>query len=145
MRFGQAADLHRSRLATAWRAGDLGGFGDVGRHRQRDTAQQLNPFGQNVDQQHLGLEMLVVHQMQLVEGRANHLPVVLFVHVAQRHGVGQALVEQRHAVFAHLLRQAVGQLDDIAVLLGFVAGLLQIGRDGVVLTGGCVAEDCGGA
>ncbi len=87
--------------------------GDVGRHGERNAAKQLNPLGNDVHQQHLAFVALVVHEVQLVEGRAHYLPVMLLVHVAQRDRGSQALVQQRHALLAQtFLRQPVGELDD---------------------------------
>ncbi len=50
-------------------------------------------FGDGVHQFILLAMMLVKKQMQLVESVASNLPVMLFVHVAQGHGIREKLVE----------------------------------------------------
>jgi hypothetical protein len=74
--------------------------------------------------------MLVKEQMQLVEGVASDLPMMLFVHIAQRHGVGENLVEVLTAGRADLLIESDRQLGDFAVWLDF-GGMLVLNRTGL--------------
>ncbi len=75
VRFGQTTNLHRGRLASSRRPWDLRDLRDVCGHRKRDAAGQLHAFGQEVHQKDLPFIVLVVHQMELVEGRSDHLPM----------------------------------------------------------------------
>ena len=50
-------------------------------------------LGNQIHQLGLLFIVLIEQQVQLVEGRAGHLPVVLLVEVADRQGVGQHLVQ----------------------------------------------------
>ena len=52
------------------------GLGDVGRHRDGDTPEQLDALGQRIDQLVLLFVMLVEQQVQLLEGGAGNLPVM---------------------------------------------------------------------
>jgi len=61
--------------------------------------------------------MFVEEQVKLVEGVAGDLPVVLFVHVAQGHGVGEELVEIFDTVGADFFVESDGEL------CNFVKGL----------------------
>ena len=100
-------------------------LGDVGGHREAHAAEQLDPLGDLVDQLALLLEVLVEQQVQLVEGRARHLPVVLLVEVAQRHGVGEQLVEVVDAFPAASPRpgrSACGPLTERLDLVGVLPG-----------------------
>jgi len=77
---------------------DLCSLSHIGGHGHADTSQQLNSFGDRVNNIHLLTVMLVVKQMQLVEGRTSHLPMTLLVQVAKRHRVGEKLIQ----LFRHL-------------------------------------------
>ena len=46
-------------------------------HRDADAAEELDPFGKRIDNCGLFVRMLVEQQMQLIEGRSGHLPVML--------------------------------------------------------------------
>src|SRR5713101_1898459 len=65
--------------------------------------------------------------MQLIEGRACDLPMVLFVHVPQRDRVGKDLVEILHVGLADVLLQSDRQFGDHAVGLDLCSILLQNG------------------
>src|SRR5207244_2579481 len=95
----------------------------ISRHRDADTAQQLDPLRDEVDQVRLLLVMLVEQQMELVERLAGHLPVMLLVQVANRDGVGQRLVQRLHAPLADRLLQADRKRGDAAVLLELLGTL----------------------
>ena len=95
VRVEQPRHLHRYFLPPLRRTGDDRRLGDVGRHREADPAEHLDPLGEHVDQFVLLLVVLVVEEVQLVEGRARDLPVVLLVHVAKGHRVGEKLLEIR--------------------------------------------------
>ena len=49
----------------------------------------MNALGDGVDDLDLLIEVLVEEEMELIEGGASDLPVVLLIHVAQGDGVGQ--------------------------------------------------------
>ena len=74
-------------------------FRNVRRHGDAHAAEELNPLGDGVDEFVLLSVVLVKEQMQLVEGGARDLPVVLLVHVAQGHGVREDLVQVIDAGF----------------------------------------------
>jgi hypothetical protein len=76
-------------------------------HCDADAAEQLDSFGDLVDELVLLLVVLVEEQMQLIKRRPCHLPVVLLVQVAQRDRIGKQLVEIVHAFLAHLLRRLI--------------------------------------
>ena len=63
-----------------------------------DPAQHLDPLGDQVDELELLLGVLVEQQVQLVEGRAGDVPVVLLVQRVQDRRVGEDLVEQPAAL-----------------------------------------------
>src|SRR5205809_1030751 len=83
--------------ASLRRTRDERGLGHVVRHRDADAAEQLNPFRDRIDELVLFAEMLVEQQMQLIEGRPRHLPVVFLVEIAQRDRVGEQLIQILHA------------------------------------------------
>src|SRR5262249_36954026 len=55
----------------------------------RHPAQHMNPFGQRIDQLQLLIGVLVQQQMQLLEGRPAHLPVLLLVLALEDQAVSQ--------------------------------------------------------
>src|SRR5688572_16659836 len=69
--------------------------------------------------------MFVEQQVQLIERRPRHLPVVFLVQVAQRHGVRKELVEIFDALFADALGQGDRQLDDVPEWLDLVRVLMR--------------------
>ena len=71
----QARELHRDILAAARRAFDLRGLSDVCGHCDAHAAKKLNTLGDRVNQFGLFVEMFVEQQMQLIERRADDLPV----------------------------------------------------------------------
>ena len=91
--FEEARDLDRDLFAAARRSGDLGDFGCIAAHGDGDAAEQLDAFGDGVDDFYLLVEVLIEKEMELVEGGAGYLSVMLLVHVAQDDGVSQELVE----------------------------------------------------
>src|SRR3984957_873954 len=147
MSFEQARDLHRGFFASARRPRDQGGFGDVVRHGDADAAQELNALGYGVHQFVLLAVVLVEQKMELVERVAGDLPVVLFVHVAQRDRIGEKLVQVFDAVGANLFIEADGELRNLVVRLNFARLLMQnrtrpLGARldaGVTLSGVCFA------
>ena len=80
VRFQQPRDLHRRFFASLRRPRQRGGLGHVGAMAMLDAAQHHDPLGDLVDQLRLLAGMLVEQQVQLIERRARHLPVVLLVH-----------------------------------------------------------------
>src|SRR5262245_63540154 len=74
--------------------------------------------------------MLVEEQMELIEGRARDLPVMLLVEIAQREGVGQHLVQILHSFRTGLFGQGNGHPDETAERLNLVR-LLVCQRSGV--------------
>src|SRR6266852_362471 len=80
-------------LATARRAFDLGGLGDVMRHRNGKPSQQLDALGDIIHNLDLLAEMLVEQKVELIERGGRNLPVRLLVQVTQGYGIGEQLVE----------------------------------------------------
>ena len=108
------------------RAGaDPGDLRDVPRVADRDPAQGLHPFGDLVDQLQLLGRVLVEQQVQLVEGRAAHEPVVLLVQRVQDLGVGEDPVEPLRRVEPRLRGQRDRELPHRAELLDLPALLMQ--------------------
>ena len=93
--------------------------------------ERLDPLGDRVDQFALLVEVLVEQQVQLVEGRPGHLPVMLLVQVAQGHRVGQHLVQVLDALLAGRLGQRNGHSDKVPERLNLV-GLLVHHRAGML-------------
>src|SRR5262249_44515812 len=88
----------------------------------------LNSFGDRVNYFHLLAVMLIVKQMQLVEGRTSDLPMTLLVQVAKRHRVGKKLVQ----LFGHLQSHGFFEFQwqrvaDRAVGLDFPSALVKAG------------------
>src|SRR2546425_6822043 len=54
--------------SSFWSARDEGRLGHIGRHRNTDAAEQLDAFGDRIDQRGLLPMMFVEQQMELVEG-----------------------------------------------------------------------------
>lgn len=88
-------ELDRRVLAILRRAREPCRFGDIGRHRDRDSAKGLDSFRDLVDQRQLLFMVLVEKQVQLVERRTRRLPMVLLVEIAQGHRVGKHLIQCR--------------------------------------------------
>src|SRR5262249_9029099 len=57
------------------------------------TPEGLNAFGDFVDELVLLLRMLIQQQMELIEGRASHQPVMLLVQRVEDLRIGQDLIE----------------------------------------------------
>jgi len=66
----------------------------------------LDAFGQQIHQRVLLTVMLVIKQMELIERGSRDLPMVLLVHVAQRHGIHQHLIQHLDALAANVLVQS---------------------------------------
>src|SRR5262249_7836639 len=75
----QSRQLNRDLFSAARRTLDLGGFSHIRSHGNADAAQKLNPLGDGVNQLNLFVEVLVVEQMQLIEGWTGNLPMRLLV------------------------------------------------------------------
>ena len=88
--------------------GILVSFGDVAAHGDGDAAEELDALGDGVDHLDLLVEVLIEEEMELVEGGAGDLPVVLLVHVAEGDGVGEELVELADHVGADVGVEAGG-------------------------------------
>ena len=105
MRVEQSGDLPRHRFATLWRPLDRTRLGHIVRRRKRNTAECDDAFGQLVHQLDLLVVVLIKEEMQLVKGGAGDLPVMLFIQVAQRHGICQQRVERIGAGAAHIFAE----------------------------------------
>ena len=123
--------MHRHRLPTARQPRNEGRLRDVVRHGDADPAQGLDALGDGIDELALLGEVLVVEQMQLIEGGARHLPMMFLVHVAQRHDVGDELVQVVDARLAHVLGQRDGQPGERPERLGLVVRLSGEGSDAI--------------
>ena len=80
-------------------------LGDPVYGRKRNTAECDDAFGQRVHQLHLLVVVLIKEEMQLVKGCAADLPVMLFVQVAEHHGICQQWVERIGAGAAHVFAE----------------------------------------
>jgi hypothetical protein len=78
--------------------GDNRHFRRVGPHRHAHAAQHHHALRQQIHQLGLFLVVLIEQQVQLVERRPRHLPMVLLVQVAEHDRVGQHLIEVGHAL-----------------------------------------------
>ncbi len=89
----QPIQLHVHIFPAARRTLDARRLGDIGGHGDRNSAQCLNSLGDRVHQFHLLVEMFVEEKMKLIKRRAENLPVMFLVHIAERHCVGQDLIQ----------------------------------------------------
>src|SRR3954471_16976363 len=120
VRVQKSRDLYRHLFAALRRPRDQRRLRDIVGHGEADAAQQLDSLGNLIDELVLRLVMLVEQQMQLVERRSGDLPMVLLVHVAQRHGVGKELVQVLDALLAGVLGQCNRELDEMTEGLDLV-------------------------
>lgn len=125
--FEEAGDLHGGLFSSARWARDHRGFGDVGRHRKADSAEELNALGDGIYELVLFSVMLIEEQVELVKGVARDLPVVLFVHVAQGHCVGEELVQIFDAVRTDFFVETDRELRNFVVRLNLVRFLMKDG------------------
>ena len=76
----QQARQHRRHLFTAVRrSGNPGDLRDMPRIADRDSAERLDPLCDLIDKLDLLTGMLIEEQMQLVERRSSHEPMVFLV------------------------------------------------------------------
>ena len=107
MRVQQPRNLNRYFFAPLRRSWNHRRLGHVVGHGDADAAEELDSLCDGIDQLVLLVMMFVEQQMQLIERRPRHLPVVFLVQVAQCHGVRKELVEIFDALFADALGQGV--------------------------------------
>src|SRR5262249_9670529 len=69
--------------------------------------------------------VLIIEQMELIEGRSSHLPMVFLVHVAKCDGIGEKLIEVLRAGLAGLLGKPKWECDDRSIQLTFLFVLLS--------------------
>src|ERR1700740_2773223 len=110
----QARDLDWNSLAPPGRPWNQRRLCDVVRHRNAHPAEQLNALRHGVDYVVLLLIVLIEEEMELIERRAGHLPVMFLVQVAKRHRVSEQLIQILDALFAPVLRQWVRNSDKLA-------------------------------
>lgn len=113
------------RLHAVRRPGNRRQLGDVARVSDRDAAEALDPLGQLVHDGQLGLGVLVQHEVERVEGRPAHEPVVLLVEGVQDLRVGEYAVQPLTGVHAGVVAEADRQLLERAERLGLLALLVQ--------------------
>ena len=94
----QPRELNGRLLPATGRPGNAGGLGDIGGHRDAEASERLDSRGDVVDELHLLLAVFVEEPVKLMEGPARELPVVLLVEVAERHRIGENLIQVLHAV-----------------------------------------------
>ena len=123
MRVEKARNLNGDLFAAAGRPRDDRRLGDVGRHREADTAEELDSLGDLVHELVLLLVVFVEEEMELVEGVAGHLPVVLLVHVPKRDRVGQHLVQVPRALGTDVFAQGIREPRDRPVGLNLGCAL----------------------
>ena len=127
MRRQQTGDLYRDFFASLRRTLDAGVFGHISAHGKADAAQRLNAFRDGVHQVDLLAKMLVEQKMQLVERWPGHLPMALFIEIAQRGGVGQDQVQLLHHLGSGLLVETERQVGDhLSELLRLRPGRMPI-------------------
>src|SRR6202030_415155 len=90
----QSRDLRRQRFSPLGRTCDRAHLRYVMRRREWDTAERGDAFGQSVHQPDLLGIVFVKQEMQRIEGSPSNLPMVFLVQIAQRHCVGEQLVER---------------------------------------------------
>ena len=127
VRFEEPRNLHGHFFPAARRARNDRRLRDIRRHGDADAAEELNPFGDGVHQFVLLAMVLIKEQMELVKRRAGDLPVMLLVHVAQSHGIGENLVQVVDARFAGGFIEGDRQFGDFSVGLNFPGVLVQDG------------------
>src|SRR5258708_22179316 len=93
MRIQQARQLCRNLLAALGWPRNPSQLGDVGRHRDTDSAQKLDSFRDRIDDLALFFVVLIEKKMELIERGSGHLPMGLLVEIPKSHGVGQQLIE----------------------------------------------------
>ena len=125
MGFQQPRQHGRDFLDPVRRPRDAGDLGDVARIADGDAAQRLDALGDHVDQFELLAGVLVEEQVQLVEGRAAHQPVMLLVQRIQNLSVGQRLIEKLAREHPRVVRQREGELPHGAELLELGPFLVQ--------------------
>ena len=125
MGFEEAGNLDGSFFAAARWARNDGCLRNIRGHGDADAAEELDAFGDRVHEFDLFAEMLIEEHMELIEGVADDLPVMLFVEIAQGHGVGEDLIEVFDALGAGLLIEGDRELGDGAVGLNFMGVLMQ--------------------
>src|SRR5579885_235634 len=123
----EAGDLHGHFLTATRRARNLSCFGYIVGHGDADATQQLNAFGDTIDEFDLFAEMLIEKQMQLIKRFARDLPMMFFVQVSQAHSIGKDLVQHSHAVNADCLVKTYRQPGNGSEFLNFASALMGDG------------------
>ena len=95
----QGGDVRHTVDSVGRILGQLGVFRSHSHGAERVSAQGRDPFGELIHELGKLSGDLVEEQMKLVKRRSGNLPVMLLVHVAQRHGVSQDLVQVGDARF----------------------------------------------
>ena len=93
------------------------------RHGDADAGEQLDPFGNRVDEIVLLFEVLVEEKVQLIERGTRQLSMVPLVNVAKRDCVCQQLIQVLDALPADAVRQRHWQFDQVPVWLNLVGVL----------------------
>src|SRR5437899_1579794 len=125
MSLEQPGKLHRNFLTATRGPRDLGRFRHVRSHGNADAAEELYAFSDGVNQLDLFPEVLVEKQVQLIEGLAGNLPVVLLVEIPERHGIGEDLVQHLDAFCADSLLEAYRQPGDFPEFLNLRCTLMR--------------------
>src|SRR5919108_3945731 len=86
-------------------------------HRNGNSSEYLNSFSKEVHKVALFFIVFVVQEMQLVESWPGHLPMVLLVHVAKCHGIGEELIKVFRAGFS--FGEPDRKLSDCSIWLRF--------------------------
>ena len=107
MRVQQTRQLHGNLFAALGRAWDASQLGDIGRHGNTDSTQELDSFRDRVDDLVLFFVVLVEQKMELIESRSRYLPMRLLVEIPKRDGVRQQLIE----MLGHFQPYRLFQLD----------------------------------
>lgn len=83
MRMEKSGQLDWGILSATGQPGKVRPLRNIRSHRNGDPADCLNSFSKEVHEFALLFIVLVVQEMQLVEGRSGYLPMVFLIHVAE--------------------------------------------------------------
>jgi hypothetical protein len=90
------------------------------RHRHADPAEELNTLRDGIDELILLLRVLIEQKMELIKRRSGDLPMMFLVQIAERHRVGQKLIQVLDALLTRVFRQRDGHSNEMAEWLDFM-------------------------
>src|SRR5207253_1666427 len=90
--------------------------------------EQLNALRDGVDELVLLLIVFIEQEMELIKRRSGDLPMMVLVQVAERHRVGQKLIQVLDALLTRVFRQRDWHSNEMAEWLDFMRVLPCHGR-----------------